>query len=327
MTTTKRTTLNRIGVTLAIAMAVSAQLAAAAPRSAYAEGNGTKPVVARPVSGLGDKLGDKLTDKDNGPKSDIPIKPKLPDVPITPEDKKPPIKLAFPDLTVENLAVTMNGGNGQCDPDQTTVVAEIKNAGNGASGGFAVRLSVGGDDLPGGMQDVATIPAGGFRFVAFNGLALPQGQHSLKAIADPNQETADNKRDNNDKSAGFNCQSVPAAQADVEVTSFVVEGKHADDVSDCDPGKNSIYAVVRNKGGAAAGPFAVRMLADGEEPNDGTETVGGLDAGQETVVTFQKVKLNDGSHTLKVIADADYALDDADMGNNYQETSVSCAKE
>ena len=338
MKSTPSRTLRRIGVSLAVATAITAQLAGVAPGSAYAEGNGNKPVVVKPRA-------ESITDAVKEKKPGDPVNTPLPDYgPITgtkPDKKIPDITDAIdtkpdlpmnpdllkrPDLRVDGLSVQLGAGNGQCDPAQTTIIAEIKNDGQAKAGAFGVRLTVDGDDLDGGYKEIDGLAIGAGMYVTFNGVALPQGSHSLKVIADANDQTLDNKTNNNSKSTNFNCQSVAAPMADVQVSSFVVEGKN-DQVADCDPGKNQIYAIVRNNGGAAAGPFAVRMLADGEEPENGTEMVGGLDAGQETIVQFGTVKLKAGDHTLRVIADPDYALSDSDTGNNYKEMPITCAKE
>jgi hypothetical protein len=332
-----RPTLRRLGLTLAVAAAIGAQVAGLAHPALAAEKKDTKVTPSAPIVST-----DVLKEKKPGdavPKPiDPPIipekKPTLPpiDGPIVP-DKKPtlppldPDLLKKPDLKAEGLTIQLGAGAGNCDPAQTTIVAEIKNTGEAKANAFAVRLTVDGDDLSDGAKDVDGLAAGASTYVVFDNVALPQGSHSLKMIADANFQTSDPERNNNAKSTSFTCATVAAPAPEIEVASFIVEGKHADDVSDCDPGKNQIYAVVRNNGGAAAGPFAVRMLADGEEPEDGTELVSGLGAGEETVVPFAKVKLKEGPHTLRVIADPDYALGDPNTGNNYKEQTVSCVKE
>ncbi len=119
----KRSTLRRLGLSLAVATAISAQLAGLAPHSAYAEGNGNKPVITKPIPGLGEKLNEKKND--NGPVA----KPTIPGLGDVISDKKPdkptlpgggpildPSMLKLPDLRIDGLSVQMGAGNGQCDP-------------------------------------------------------------------------------------------------------------------------------------------------------------------------------------------------------------------
>ena len=71
----------------------------------------------------------------------------------------------------------------------------------------------------------------------------------------------------------------------------------------CGPAQTSGIAEIKNDGQARAGTFAVRMLSGGVEPENGTQMIGGLDAGQETIVQFGSVKLKEGDHTLRMTAD------------------------
>jgi hypothetical protein len=112
---------------------------------------------------------------------------------------------------------------------------------------------------------------------------------------------------------------------ELSVTSIQARGKKVNSGSDCDPGDNTVLATIKNGGGQRAGQFSVRLQVDGKD--EGSERVPGLDSDKDTVVEFEKVDLDKGERTLRVIADADQQVTEAAEGNNVRELKVMCQDE
>lgn len=111
-------------------------------------------------------------------------------------------------------------------------------------------------------------------------------------------------------------------QADLVVPSVQVRGKKVTSGSNCDPGDSTVLATIRNIGDERAGPFGVRLQVDGVDRL--VAPLPGLDAGGEQVAVFEKVRLEKGDRTLRLIADVNGQVTESDEANNVLEQKVSC---
>ena len=103
-------------------------------------------------------------------------------------------------------AIRINGqapdGKGDCQAGKNGVTVTVKNAGKADSGSFTVRLSVDGDTLD---QSVDALRAGAERKVSFDNLTLKKGQHTLRAVADPNHAVGQANDDGNELKVTVRC--------------------------------------------------------------------------------------------------------------------------
>ena len=103
-------------------------------------------------------------------------------------------------------AIKVNGqapdGKNDCMISQNDLTVVVKNGGKGDAGSFAVRLTVDGDDLD---ATVESVRAGEEREVAFDKVQLKKGEHSLKAVADPDHALAESKDNNNELKVSARC--------------------------------------------------------------------------------------------------------------------------
>ena len=115
------------------------------------------------------------------------------------------------------------------------------------------------------------------------------------------------------------------AQIDLRPTAIRVRGADASGNSDCDPGLNTVTVVVQNRGRGTAGSFTVGLTADGDPA--GEVTVDQLQAGQERQVTFNKVNLKKGSHSLNARVDSKSGVAETDEDNNRLRIEIDCKGE
>jgi hypothetical protein len=109
------------------------------------------------------------------------------------------------DLTVR--AIKVNGqapdGKDACKPGKNTMTVVVKNAGKGDVDSFTVRLAVDGGETD---STVDFVRAGEEREVEFDGVQLKAGQHTLKAVADPERTIDESKDDNNELKVAVTCK-------------------------------------------------------------------------------------------------------------------------
>lgn len=128
----------------------------------------------------------------------------VPDEQATPTPK-PNTSKNQADLSVRALHLddqTPDGKNG-CTADVTAVV---KNGGSGAAGSFTTRLLVDGKGID---QTVDGLDAGQQQNVTFSDVRLGPGEHTLKAVADPDNTVAERKPgndDNNERTVSARCK-------------------------------------------------------------------------------------------------------------------------
>ncbi len=118
-------------------------------------------------------------------------------------------------------------------------------------------------------------------------------------------------------------EAKPVQPADLVVTSLQVRGKGVNAGSECRPGENRVLVTVQNAGAQPAAAFAVLLQVDGDDRGDPRE-VAGLEAGAETVVTFEGVRVRSGEREFRAIADVNLELAEGDEGNNVRLLKVEC---
>jgi hypothetical protein len=109
-----------------------------------------------------------------------------------------------PDLSVKAIRLKGQeaGAKISCAAGPNSVVVRLKNNGKGDAGSFTVRLVVDGDDRD---TTVEGVPAGEEHEVAFDNVPLKKGEHTLKAIADPDHAVSEGKDDNNSLKVSARC--------------------------------------------------------------------------------------------------------------------------
>jgi hypothetical protein len=108
------------------------------------------------------------------------------------------------DLTVRSLRVDGQepDGKSDCKPGPNDVTVVVKNVGKGDAEQFVVRLAVDGTTLD---QHVDAVRAGEEREVAFVNVSLKKGEHTLKAIADPDHAVSETNDRNNELKVSVRC--------------------------------------------------------------------------------------------------------------------------
>lgn len=114
------------------------------------------------------------------------------------------------------------------------------------------------------------------------------------------------------------------ARADLTVEAIRVKGQEPSGHNDCDPGRNDVTVVVKNRGSAAATSFAVRVVVDGEEGDAEESTVADLGANASLEVTFDDIRLRRGLRAVTASVDAKKVIAEADEDNNELKISVNC---
>jgi hypothetical protein len=114
---------------------------------------------------------------------------------------------------------------------------------------------------------------------------------------------------------------------DLSVERVSVRPSGAAATGDCDPGSNTITAVIKNGGSAPAGTFTVRLRIDGREPGDNRRTIGELAAGEETIASFPSVPLSQGTRSVEVSVDPENRVAERDETNNLKTLQVACQHE
>jgi hypothetical protein len=153
-----------------------------------------------------DPTGTASTTSTTAPGSGAPVAAPSPEPQPNPQpvgDQADPSKEQA-DLTVR--AIKVNGqapdGKDDCKDGKNDVTVVVKNAGKGDADGFTVRLSVDGDDRD---ATVDGLNAGQEREVRFDDVQLKKGEHTLKAVADPDHAIDEAKDDNNELKATARC--------------------------------------------------------------------------------------------------------------------------
>jgi subtilase family serine protease len=211
----------------------------------------------------------------------------------------------FPDLVVTNITVPA----GLVDGIAAELNATVLNAGPAATTApFPVAFLVDGDTA--GVVTVHGLAANESRNLTVRWTARP-GSHVLRVEADPDGRLGESVETNN-----FLLREIHVAHPDLSVRNVTWEQSLPTD------GREVLFNItVANTGaGATARPVHVRLMVDGRE--EGTSSAAGLAAGGQAYLSAGWTALP-GRHELRVEADPDGTIEEADETGNFILTEVS----
>ncbi|MCC6442884.1 MAG: PKD domain-containing protein [Armatimonadetes bacterium] len=207
------------------------------------------------------------------------------------------------------------------------ISAIVHNAGNYDAEGVTLRF-YDGDPAAGGVPLgpdflFPLVPSGG-RVTAQLTAALTAGQHSVFAVADPDNKFGEPDKANNASTVliAVGASAVTLADLSLSAPALSNTAPKAGEPFDID-------ITLSNKGGTDAKAFAVRFF-DGD-PAAGGASLGkdflipNLDAGASAKLTLQSVSLLQGDHTLYVVADAYKQVPESNEANNTATRAVTVA--
>jgi len=223
------------------------------------------------------------------------------------------------------------------------VCAVVQNIRDTIAGPFMVGIYINGSDSEGGKPVIASLAPGAVASACVDTTLPATGEYQIRvALDEPRRLTEFNEVNNvliETRTATPSKQTAPeasptassapaeptpdAAQADLTVAAIKVNSQVPDGKDDCKDGTSSMTVVVKNRGTASAGAFAVRLKVDGAMGST-EQTVNGLEAGKEREVKFENVRLNKGEHTLTAVADAKNAVDESNEENNDRDVTARC---
>lgn len=215
-----------------------------------------------------------------------------------------------PDLVATSLALD------PAEPapgDEVRATVTVENQGSSEAGPFEVGFRLDGETL--GPNQTVGGPLDPFEpgenaTVTSEPFELDVGQHTLRAIADIEEDVDEVDETNND------------ARRDVAVGPDLTPSDVLLDPADPEPGDEvDLEAIVANTGTSAAGEHTVRFLVDGDTV--GEVTLDGLDAGEEATTDPVTWTATEGAHTVEVVVDPDDAVEEHDEDDNAREESFS----
>jgi len=213
------------------------------------------------------------------------------------------------------------------DPIQISAV--VHSASSADANGVVVRFYI-GDPTAGGKPLgpdflFPTIPAGG-RAIAQLAAALPEGQHSIFAVADPDNKINELAENNNLAAILITVVASPVTLADLELPaadiSFSNDSPKAGEAF-------NINATLHNRGGTDAKNFAVKFY-DGD-PGAGGKQLGpdfdipNLPANSSASLQLQAVSLTEGGHTIFIVADPYGQVPESDETDNIGSKAITVA--
>lgn len=212
-----------------------------------------------------------------------------------------------PDLEVEiiNLPGTVSLGENQ------SVVVEIRNSGNSASGEFMVQLFSNSSLIE--TQVITNLDPGSSTTLNFNWTPTTLGNYILMAIADPEDQVSETNEDNNE--ASHQCMVTGSTLPDLVVSSLQIPSKiYVNDAY-------QVNVTVNNTGNASASNFKVKLF----DNNDLVETkiVSNLNQGSSIILNFNWTPNIPGEHILRVEVDPDGDLLETNENNNTIISSVT----
>lgn len=232
-------------------------------------------------------------------------------------------QLPLPDLTP-----TLEVING--DAGQRFYCARVINSGMLPAAGF--QLQVYGDGALMRSVAMSELPVGASTSHCVMRTEFSPSSHSLAFRIDEGRQIAEMDEHNNLLIVGINASSavtspsspqpLPAQQAELLVSSMLVNGKPVGGQLDCIQGKNEISVTIKNTGARQADPTVVQIRVDGGHAIE--QTVPALDGGSTMDVSFDNVRLKKGSHNLTATADAKHAITESTEDNNALTENAVC---
>ena len=209
---------------------------------------------------------------------------------------------ASPDLIINNI--TWSPANPSQSANVTFTVS-IKNQGSGNSYSSSVAYYV--DDAYMTSAYVSPLNSGATAAKTFT-WTTQEGSHTFKAVADANQEIAENDEANNTKTV-----SLPTLAPDI-----IVQGITWSPTSPLVAHQATFTVTVKNQGTSKAGESRVYFYIDGSYY--GYHSAGELTADATVARTFIWAVLM-GSHTIKAVADKEDYVAESNESNNEKTVS------
>lgn len=249
--------------------------------------------------------------------------------------------MPLPDLHPTDIKVLAIPGS-----TDDLVCMGVENIGPVEAGPFQAALHLNGQLATNGVAQAGRLGAGQHGDLCVQTRLPTAGRFRLSAVVDEPRGIFEINERNNDLDQQFigkqtanivgendliigpaGANPNAAAPADLMVEAIRVQGKEPSGQNDCDPGKNDIIAVVKNRGAGAGSAIVVRLVVDGEEDEAQEETITSLDAAKTAEVVFDDVRLKGGQRKLTITLDPKNSISESDEGNNVRDVMLSCKNE
>lgn len=207
--------------------------------------------------------------------------------------------LIGPDALVEDISWDPEDPEAQ---DEVSFDVTVANAGTEAIDELGLALEVDGEQV--GQRTLEELGSETNRTVTVTWNAT-EGDHTVRAIADPGDEIAEARETNNEREESFSTTASP----DLQPTSIRWS-------EDAEAGDKLVFtATIANTGTAPVeGSFTVSFLVGDEAV--GTATLEGLAVGTSKSVSSDAWTAEAGTHSVTVEADADDAVTEDNEDNN-----------
>jgi len=210
-----------------------------------------------------------------------------------------------PDLIIEGITWSPAGPS---IGDEVTFTVSVKNQGAGRAGPSRVRFYIDGAFI--GYQDIQEIEAGATATTTFTWTARSD-THTVKAVADCNNEVAEDDETNNTGTITF---------SDLSLSDLIIQditwSPEAPSIGD----EVTFTISVKNQGDGRADHSYTAYYIDGTYL--ASAYVSPLAANATANITFTWAA-QVGSHTIKAVADASKRVAESDEANNGKEVTVT----
>jgi len=213
---------------------------------------------------------------------------------------------SLPDLVIEGITLSPTRPS---IGDKVIFTVTIKNQGSGKAGSSHVYFYV--DNARQNSASVNTIEPGATANITFAWTAQA-GSHSIKAVADSEEEVVESDETNNDYTYVF---SVLAPDLIIDTITWSPENPSVGD-------KVTFTVTIKNQGYITARFSQVDFHIDGA--SRGYQDVPRIDAGAAVTKTFTWIT-RAGSHEIKAIADSNNVVTESDETNNEKTVTFSTA--
>ncbi|MFC1913652.1 CARDB domain-containing protein [Chloroflexota bacterium] len=209
-----------------------------------------------------------------------------------------------PDLIIETI--TWSPQNPSIG-DSVTFSVTIKNQGDGEAGSSRVAYYADGIHL--GSASVNSLAPGASTTKTFTWTA-EAGSHTIKAIADSDNNVAESNENNNEKTFAF---SPAVADLIIQNISWSPQNPSKGDTL-------TFSITIKNQGSGSAAASRVDFYIDGS--SRGYQQVQRMDAGNSATITYTWIA-KAGSHDTRAVADAENYVTESDEANNEKSVTFS----
>lgn len=217
------------------------------------------------------------------------------------------------DLAVTELAADPSQ---PMEGDDVSLSATVENQGNVTSNESSLRFFVNGTALGGDVTVPALAPGENATVDSANWSAV-EGDHTIRALADPDDNVTESNETNNDQRGKL---TVAPDEADLLVDDIT------HDPAAPEPGDNTTFtATIANDGHSDAENVTVQFQIDGDVLSNAT--IASLAANDTAEVTSDAWNATDGEHTVRVIADLDDNVTESDEDNNEANETFQVAEQ